>query len=60
MKKIFGFFKNVKEELKKVKWPEKKYILKYTIATLAFVIAFALYFLGINTIIAIVTKVWLA
>ena len=46
------FLKNVRTELKKVKWPDRKYMLKYTIATMAFVLFFALYFYGINALVA--------
>jgi len=48
------FLKNVIKEMKKVKWPEKKYMLKYTVATLAVVIFFALFFYGINVVVALV------
>lgn len=44
MKKIKDFFKNVINELKKVRWPDKKYIIKYTIVTLVFVFVVAMYF----------------
>ncbi len=48
------FIKNVKKEMQKVKWPEKKYMTKYTIATIAVVLFFALYFYGLNVVIALV------
>ena len=50
MKKIKDFFKNVINELKKVRWPDKKYIIKYTIVTLVFVIA--MYFFGWSALMA--------
>ena len=31
-----GYLKQVRSEMKKVSWPEKKDVAKYTIATLAF------------------------
>lgn len=46
------FFKNVKEELKKVKWPERKYILKYSLATVFVVLFTSLYFYGIVALIS--------
>lgn len=48
------FLRNVRSELKKVKWPEKKYMVKYTIATMAVTIFFSLYFYAINVVVALV------
>lgn len=39
-----GFFKNLKKELKQVQWPSFKELVKYTFATMIFVILFALFF----------------
>ena len=49
-----SFFKNLKLELSKVKWPESKNIVKYTIATLVFVVILALFFEGLNFIQALI------
>lgn len=49
-----SFFESVKSELKKVKWPSKKNMVKYTISTLCFIILFALYFFGIESIFAFI------
>lgn len=38
-----SFFKQVIQELKKVSWPDRKYLLKYTIVTLAAVLIFSAY-----------------
>ena len=48
------FLKNIKKELEKVKWPDKKFMAKYTIATMAFVIFFALFFYGITALMAFI------
>ncbi len=48
------FLKNVKKEMEKVKWPDKKHMIKYTVATLFMIVFFALYFFGINMVIALV------
>lgn len=40
-----GYFKEVGKELSKVKWPEKKDIFKYTIATIIFVLIVVGFFL---------------
>ncbi len=44
MKKIARFFISVKEEMKKVKWPTKKEMVKYSSAALSFIIILALFF----------------
>lgn len=49
-----GYIEEVKEEMKKVKWPTKKEMVKYTISTLAFVALFALFFFGIESLFAFV------
>ena len=51
--KIYTFFKEVKSEMAKVKWPSKKDMVKYSIATIVFVIFFALFFYAIDLIIAL-------
>ena len=48
------FLKNVRTELKKVKWPDGKYMAKYTVATISFVVFFALYFYGISAVVALI------
>lgn len=58
IKKEF-FLKSVINELKKVHWPDKKYILKYTIVTLVFVVVLALFFYLISALMLFV-KAWLA
>lgn len=49
-----NFFVSVKTELSKVKWPTRKEVLKYTIATLSFVILLVLFFLLMSLIISFV------
>ena len=48
------FFKNVIKELKKVKWPDKKYMVKYSIATFATLIFSAVYFYLIYALFSLV------
>ena len=43
-----GFFKGIKLELKKVSWPDKKDVIKYSIATLVFCIVIVVFFQLIN------------
>ena len=49
-----SFYNEVKSELKKVKWPSKKEMIKYSVSTLCFVILFALFFFGIENLFAFV------
>jgi len=42
-----GFFKEVIKELKRTKWPDKKYMLKYATATFVTIIISSLYFYAI-------------
>lgn len=44
MKKVARFLVSVKAEVKKVKWPTKKEMIKYSVATIIFVTVFALLF----------------
>ena len=47
-----SFFKGVEKEMGKVRWPLKKEMIKYSIATLSFIIFFALFFTLGDLIIA--------
>lgn len=51
MKKIVRFFVSVKEEMKKVKWADKKTMVTYSIATLTTVLVFALFFVSLDIIL---------
>ncbi len=43
-----------KSELKKIKWPEKKDMIKYSIATILFTVFLALFFYVIELIMALI------
>jgi len=47
---IKNWFKGVIKEMKAVHWPTKKEMLKYSIATIVFVVFFAIFFLVIELI----------
>lgn len=47
-----SFFKDVKSEMKKVRFPNKKEMITYSVATISLVIFFALYFGLLDLIIA--------
>lgn len=49
-----SFLNDVKEEMKLVRWPSKFEIVKYSLASLLFVLFFALFFYGIDTLFALV------
>ena len=54
MKKIRKFFEEVNKELKKVRWPNKKEMIKYSVATISFVIFFAVFFYLIDLTVAFI------
>ena len=55
-KKIIGFFKGVKSEMSKVVWPSKKNMVKYSIATIFFIIIFAIYFSAIMALFGLLKE----
>lgn len=44
MKSLARFIVSVKKEAKKVKWPNKQEMIKYSIATLVVVVVFSIFF----------------
>lgn len=50
--KIANFIGGVKTEFKRVKWPSKKEMLKYSFATIIFIISCSLFFYLIDIILA--------
>ena len=57
MKKVKEFFGDVKKEISKVKWPNKKDMVKYSITTISFIAFFALFFLGLDLINAYIRTI---
>lgn len=51
-KKDTSYVKEVKNELKKVKWPTKEEMVKYSIAVIVFIVIFGLYFYGLDAFFA--------
>ena len=45
-----GLLKQISGELKKVKWPDKKEMIKYTSAVILFIVIFGLYFFGLDAL----------
>ena len=54
MKKIKEFFKDVKKEISKVKWPSKKNMVKYTTTTVLFILFFAILYVCLDLIIDLI------
>ena len=50
--KIGNFINGVKTEFKRVKWPSRKEMIKYSIATIVFIICCSLFFYLIDVILA--------
>ncbi len=50
---IFKYFHEVRVEISKVKWPSKKDMVKYSIATLAFILFFSAFFYIIDLVFAL-------
>ena len=51
------YLKEVGQEMKKTKWPSRKDMISYSIATLSFILVFALFFAFGDVIIAFVKQV---
>ena len=58
MKKLARFFVNVKKELKKVRWPKKKEMIKFSVATIGVLCFFMLFFTGIDALLGLIVKVF--
>jgi len=52
MKKVARFLVGVKKELKKVRWLSKKEMIQYSVATIAFILVFSIFFGGLDLILA--------
>lgn len=51
------FFSDVKKESQKVIWTSKKNLVKYSVATLAFMIFICLFFVGTDLLIALISYI---
>ena len=58
MKKLARFFVSVKKEIKKVRWPKKKEMIKFSVATIAVLCFFMLFFTGIDALLGMIVKVF--
>lgn len=53
-KKKESLFKQIKKEMSKVHFPSKKDMVKYSLATISFVLFFGIYFFVIELVMALV------
>ena len=58
MKAIARFFVSVKKEMKKVRWPKRKEMVKFSIATIVIVVFLMAYFTLSDIVISLVEKVF--
>ena len=53
-KGIKSYFKGVKKEIGRIRWTSGKDLLKYSIATIMFVLFFGVYFYLIDLVVALI------
>ena len=58
MKAIARFFVSVKKEMKKVRWPKRKEMVKFSVATIVIVVFLMAYFTLSDVVISLVEKVF--
>ena len=58
MKKLARFFVSVKKEMQKVRWPKKKEMIKFSVATIAVLCFFMLFFTGVDALLGVIVKVF--
>ena len=58
MKKLARFFVSVKKEMAKVRWPKKKEMIKFSVATIVIITFFMLFFTSVDGIIGAIVKVF--
>lgn len=58
MKRLARFFVNVKKEMKKVRWPHRKEMIKFSVATLVIICFFMMFFSVSDAVISMIVKVF--
>lgn len=58
MKAVARFFANVKKEMRKVRWPKKKEMIKFSISAITIICFFMLFFSLSDGIISWIVKVF--
>ena len=59
MKSIARFFVNVKKEMKKVRWPKRKEMIEFSVASIVIICFFMLFFTASDIVISLVKKVFI-
>jgi len=54
MEKVRAFLNGVKKEVERVRWPDKKNMFKYSMATVFSIIFFAVFFYIIDVVVALI------
>jgi preprotein translocase SecE subunit len=57
MDKIKTFFAGVKKEISRIKWPDKKYMFKYSVAVIVLGVCLSCFFYLIDLVVVLI-KVW--
>ena len=57
MKRLARFFANVKKEMAKVRWPKRKEMVKFSIATICIVCFFMAFFSLVDGALSAIVKV---
>ena len=50
---MIDYFKGVKKEISRIKWTSKKYLVKYSVSTIIFMIFFGVFFYAIDLLVAL-------
>jgi preprotein translocase subunit SecE len=62
MEKILNFLKEVRQELKKVSWPDKKLVIRATVSVIIFSLFFGIYLwivdLSFTKILSFIFGIW--
>lgn len=56
MKRLARFFVSVKKEMKKVRWPKKGEMIKFSTASIAIICFFMLFFSAVDGILGVIVK----
>ena len=53
MSKISDYFKGVRKEISRIRWTNKKDLIKYSVSTIVFMISFGVFFYAIDLLVAL-------
>jgi preprotein translocase subunit SecE len=58
MEKLKSFFYGVKKEIERVRWPNRKNMVKYSTAVLTLCVFLGVFFYVVNMIVVLLKEVW--